>query len=70
MKTYINNDKNEVQEEGFKQHAWLIYFYAKMGGLKLQKRKMFSHYIWQIKRFRRSGKLIENEGPNCIKKSE
>ena len=32
------------------------------------KKNMFSLYLLQINRFRRSGKLIENEGPNGIKK--
>ena len=32
------------------------------------KKQFFASYLLQIKRFRRSGKLIENESPNGIKK--
>ena len=41
----------------------------KMGGLKWLK-KVFALYLLQTKRFGRSGKLIENGGPNCTNKHQ
>ena len=60
--------KMRSKKRGLKQHAFLIDLGCQNEGLRCQK-EVGALYLLQIKRFRRSLKLIEKGDPNGIKKA-